>query len=215
MPVIGVLTSLGQNDRPELANAFRHGLREAGYVEGRNVAIEYRFAENQNDRLPALVADLVGRNVAVIAATGGANSISAARASTKSIPIVFTFGGDPVHEGFVASLNRPGSNITGVSFFNTELTGKGLGLLHELIPDAVVIALLVNPKSKESEQVLSDGQKSAYALGRKLLVLNAGSPREIDAAFATLRQQSVYAFVVGSDPLLQYPASANCRAGGP
>ena len=150
MPVIGFLTSLGRNDRPNLADAFRRGLSEAGYVEGRNVAIEYRFAENQHDRLPALAADLVGRKVAVIAATGGGNSVLAAKAATTTIPIVFTTGGDPVQEGFVASLNRPGGNITGVSFFGALLAAKGLGLLHELVPNAALIALLVNPKLPES-----------------------------------------------------------------
>jgi putative ABC transport system substrate-binding protein len=137
MPVVGFLTSLGRNDRPNLAVAFRRGLGEAGYLESRNVAVEYRFAENQQDRLPALAADLIARKVAVIAATGGGNSILAAKAATTTIPIVFTFGGDPVGAGFVASLNRPGGNITGVSFFGTMLSGKGLGQLQELVPNAL------------------------------------------------------------------------------
>ena len=124
MPVIGFLTSLGRNDRPNLVDAFRRGLSETGYVEGRNVAIEYRFAENQYDQLPVLAADLVGRKVAVIAATGGGSSILAAKAATTTIPIVFSFGGDPVRAGFVASLNRPGGNVTGVSFFGTLLAAK-------------------------------------------------------------------------------------------
>jgi len=145
MPVVGYLSGLGRNDRPNLVDAFRRGLSEAGYVEGRNVAIEYRFAENQPDRLPALAIELVGRKVAVIAATGGGNSVLAAKTSTPTIPIVFLTGGDPVQEGYVNSLNRPGGNVTGINWFGTQLGGKGLGLLHELVPDAAVIALMVNP----------------------------------------------------------------------
>ena len=130
MPVIGFLNGLGPNDRSNLPAAFRRGLGETGFVDGRNVAIEYRFAENHYDRLPALAADLAGRKVAVIAATGGGASILAAMAATKTVPIVFTSGGDPVQQGYVASLNRPGSNVTGVSWFNNLVAGKGLGLLH-------------------------------------------------------------------------------------
>jgi len=200
MPVVGFLTSLGRNDRPNLAEAFRRGLGEASYAEGRNVAIEYRFAENQHDRLPALAADLVARKVAVIAATGGGNSVLAAKASTATIPIVFTFGGDPVRAGYVASLNRPGGNVTGISFFGTMLSGKGLGLLHELVPNAAVIALLANPRNPEYARVLSDTQDAARTLGRQLLVLNAGTASEIDAAFATLRQRRAGALLVAGDP---------------
>src|SRR5436190_9693637 len=189
MPMIGFLTSLGRNDRPDLANAFRHGLGEAGYVEGRNVAIEYRFAENQFDRLPALAADLVGRQVAVIAATGGGGAILASIAATTTIPIVFTTGGDPIHEGFVASLNRPGGNLTGVSFFGTRIVAKALGLLHELVPSAAVIAALANPRLPESEQMISDVQEATRTLGLQLLVLNASTSNEINTAFATLLQR--------------------------
>jgi ABC-type uncharacterized transport system substrate-binding protein len=200
VPVIGFLTTLGRNDRPNLAEAFRRGLSETGYIEGRNVAIEYRFAENQHDRLPALAADLVGRKVAVIVATGGGNSVLAAKGATTTIPIVFTFGSDPVLAGFVASLNRPGGNITGVSFFGTLLSGKALGLLHELVPNAAVIALLANPKIQESAGTVSDAQEAARTLGLQLAVFNASTPSEIDTAFATLRQRRVGALLVGGDP---------------
>jgi putative ABC transport system substrate-binding protein len=200
MPVVGFLTSLGRNDRPNLADAFRRGLRETGFVEGRNVAIEYRFAENQRDRLPALAADLVARKVAVIAATGGWNSILAAKASTTTIPIVFTFGGDPVEAGFVTSLNRPGGNVTGVSFFSIMLSGKALGLLHELVPTAAVIALMVNPRNREFEQMPRDAQEAARTLGRQLLVVNASTPDEINAAFATMSQRRAGALLVSGDP---------------
>jgi putative tryptophan/tyrosine transport system substrate-binding protein len=200
MPVVGFLTSLGRNDRPNLAEAFRRGLSEAGYVDGRNVTIEYRFAENQHDRLPALAADLVDRKVAVIIANGGGGSVLAAKASTSTIPIVFTFGGDPVQVGFAASLNRPGGNITGVSFFGTLVSSKGLGLLHELVPNVAVIALLANSKQLESVRIISDTQEAARALGWRLQILNASTPSEIDTAFANLRQQRANALFVGGDP---------------
>src|SRR5436309_9543802 len=202
MPVVGFLNSLGENDRSNLPAAFRRGLAEAGYVDGRNAAIEYRFAENQYDRLPALAADLVSRKVAVIAATGGGASILAAMAATKTIPIVFTTGGDPVQEGYVASLNRPGGNVTGVSWFNNLIAGKALGLLHELVPNAAVIALLVNPQLPEAVSTESGAQEAARLLGRQLLVLNASTPSEIDAAFATMRDRRAGALLVGADPFL-------------
>jgi putative ABC transport system substrate-binding protein len=202
MPVIGFLNALGRNDRPNLPEAFRRGLNESGYVTGRNVAIEYRFAENQHDRLPALAIDLVERNVAVIVATGGGASIWAAKAATTTIPIVFTTGGDPVREGYVASLNRPGGNLTGVSWFSNLIAGKGLGLLHELVPNAVIIALLANPKLPETARMVSDAQEAARTLSLQLLVLNASTPREINTAFAILRQRRADALLVGSDPFL-------------
>ena len=201
-PVVGFLNTLGQNDRPNLPAAFRRGLSETGYVEGRNVAIEYRFAETQHDRLPALAADLVVRKVNVIAATGGGASILAAMAATKSIPIVFTTGGDPVQQGYVRSLNRPGGNVTGVSWFSNLVASKALGLLHELVPNAAVIALLVDPKLPEAAREQSDAQEAARALGWQLLVLNANTPSEIDAAFATMRQRRAGALFVGADPFL-------------
>ena len=200
MPVIGFLTSLGRNDRPNLADAFRRGLSETGFVEGRDVAIEYRFAENQHDRLPAMAADLVGRKVAVIAATGGPNPVLAAKESTSTVPIVFTSGSDPVQAGFVTSLNRPGGNITGISWFGARLSGKALGLLHELIPNAAVFAMMVNPNNPESEYSPRDAQEAARMFGRQMLVLHAGTPSEIDTTFAALRQRRASALLVGSDP---------------
>jgi ABC-type uncharacterized transport system substrate-binding protein len=197
---VGFLTSLGENDRPNLRNAFRRGLGETGYVETRNMAIEYRFAENQIDRLPALAADLVGRKVAVIAATGGGATVLAAKTSTTTIPIVFTTGGDPVQEGFITSLNRPGGNITGVSWFGTLVGGKALELLHEFIPSADVIGVMVNPNLPEAARIIIDAQAAARVLNRQVIILNASAPSEIDAAFATLRQRGVRALLVGGDP---------------
>src|SRR5262245_38247944 len=200
VPVVGFLNTLGQNDRPNLPAAFRRGLGETGYVDSRNVAIEYRFAENQHDRLPALAAELVSRKVNVIAATGGGASVLAAMAATKTIPIVFTSGGDPVHEGYVASLNRPGGNVTGVSFFTTLVVGKGLGLLHELVPDAALIAVLTNPRLPESARIPTDAQEAVRILRQQLFVLNASTPSEIDAAFAAMRQRRPNALFVAGDP---------------
>jgi putative ABC transport system substrate-binding protein len=198
--VVGFLTSLGQNDSPNLRDAFRRGMGETGYVEGRNVAIEYGFAENQIDRLPTLATDLVRRKVAVMAATGGGASVLAAKASTITIPIVFTTGGDPVREGFVTSLNRPGGNITGVSWFATLVGGKALELLHEFMPNADVIALMVNPKLPEASRTIIDVQAAARVLNRRLVILNASSPSEIDAVFATFRQRGIHALLVVADP---------------
>jgi putative tryptophan/tyrosine transport system substrate-binding protein len=200
MPVVGFLNALGENDRPNLPAAFRRGLSETGYVDGRNAAIAYRFAENQQDRLPALATDLVARNVNVIAATGGGAAVLAAMGATKNVPIVFTSGGDPVQEGYVASLNRPGGNVTGVSWFSTLVAGKGLGLLHELVPNAALIAVLTNPRLPESARIPTDAQDAARILGQQLLVLNASTASEIDAAFATMRQRRADALFVGGDP---------------
>jgi putative tryptophan/tyrosine transport system substrate-binding protein len=200
LPVIGYLSALGKNDRPKLADGFRRGLSDAGYVDGRNVTIEYRFAENQSDRLPAFAADLVGRKVAVIAATGGDTAVLAAKAVTNEIPIVFTYGGDPVRRGLVRSINRPDGNVTGISFFSASISAKGLGLLHDLVPNVAVVAFLINLAEPEAAHTLSDAQAAASSLGERLLVLNASVPSEIDAAFASLRQQGAGALVVGGSP---------------
>jgi putative tryptophan/tyrosine transport system substrate-binding protein len=197
---VGFLNSLRESDRANLRAAFRRGLGEAGYVDGRNVTIEYRYADDQYNRLPALAADLISRNVVVIAATGGGASVKAAMAATKSIPIVFTTGGDAVQQGYVASLNRPGGNVTGVSWFGNLITGKGLGLLHELLPKATLIAMLLNPKLPESARMQSEGREAAPKLGQQILILNASSTSEIDAAFATMRERRAGALLIGADP---------------
>jgi putative tryptophan/tyrosine transport system substrate-binding protein len=202
MPVVGFLNALGENDRPNLPVAFRRGLSETGYVDGRNVAIAYRFAENQHDRLPGLAADLVARNVNVIAATGGGASVLAAKSATKAIPIVFTTGGDPVREGYVASLNRPGGNVTGVSWFTTLVAGKVIGLLHEIVANPAMIALLADPRLPESARMQKEAEDAARTLGWQFLLLNDSTPSEIDAAFATLRQRRAGALLVGGDPFL-------------
>ena len=199
MPVIGYLGG-GSPYAPLLA-AFHQGLSESGYVEGQNVAIEFRRAEGRYDQLPALAADLVGRKVDVIV-TNGASGIAAAKGATSTIPIVFVGGGDPVEQGLVASLARPGGNLTGFSIFGSELNPKRLELLSELVPQAHVIALLVNPNNAASERQITDVQEAGRAKGVQLRVLKAGTDSDIDAAFASLIQLQAGALLVGSDPLL-------------
>ncbi len=203
MPVIGVLsTGSPGGSFSELFMAFRQGLSEAGYVEGQNLAIEYRWAEGNYDRLPALAADLVGRKVDLIMASSPPSAL-AAKSATSTIPIVFRGGGDPVGTGLVASLARPGGNLTGVSFVPNELTAKRLELLSELVPQAGVIALLVNPTSgANTERVIRDVQEAARTKGLQLHVLKASSESEIDTAFASLVQLHAGALVVGADPFL-------------
>jgi len=174
-------------------------LKEAGYVEGQNATIEYRWAEGHYDRLPALAADLVARKVAVIAATS-TPAAQAARATTATVPIVFTTGGDPIKLGLVASLNRPGGNVTGVSNLINELGSKRVGLLRELVPSITLIATLINPNFPDAESQLRDVEAAARALGLQHTVLRAGSEREIDTAFATMAQQSGGALDVSVDP---------------
>jgi putative ABC transport system substrate-binding protein len=198
MPVIGFLNGTSPGPAAPFVAALRRGLSETGYVEGQNVAIEYRWAEGRYDRLPALATDLVGRKVDVIVASGGDRSALAAKSATSTIPIVFT-GGDPVDLGLVASLSRPGGNLTGFSIITVELHPKLLELLSELVPQAGVIALLVNPNNPNAERVTRDVQEAAHAKGVQLPVLKAGGESEIDAAFATLVQQQAGALVVGAD----------------
>src|SRR5262249_38214816 len=163
----------------------RQGLGDTGLAGDRNPAIEYRFAENRNERLPALATELANRKVAAIAATGGGNSIFAAKAATTTIPIVFVTAGDPIHQGYVSSLNRPGGNITGINWFGSQLAAKGLGMLRELVPKASIVGLLVNPKLPETQRTRSDAEDAARALGLRIVVLNASTPVEIDDAFAS------------------------------
>jgi putative ABC transport system substrate-binding protein len=199
MPLIGFLNPASPGPFAHLLAELRRGLSEAGYVEGQNVAIEYRWAEGQPGRLPALAADLIRRQVAVIVATGGA--VIAAKAATTTIPIVFTTGTDPVKEGFVASMNRPGGNVTGVSFFTITLGPKRLEILSELVPTASVIGFLVNPTLPYFEAGVRDVEAAGRTIGKQIQVLRAASERDFDAAFATLSQQRIGALVVGGDPL--------------
>src|SRR5262245_33762087 len=199
MPVIGFLDSGSAVAFTARVAAFRRGLSETGYVEGQNAAIEYRWADGQYDRLPGLADDLVRRHVAVIAATGSPNSAQAANAATVSTPIVFANGGDPIKLGLVRSLNRPGGNLTGVSYFLSELGPKRLGLLHELVPMATAIAYLANPTDPVTESDKENLQTAAGALGQQIRVLTASSERDLDAAFATLIQQRSDAILVNND----------------
>jgi ABC-type uncharacterized transport system substrate-binding protein len=201
-PVIGFLNGQSPDNSVHLVEAFRQGLKQIGYVEDRNLAIEYRWAEGQVDRLPALAADLVRRQVAVIAATGGGPPPFAAKAATTTIPIVFNSAGDPVRLGLVTSLNRPGGNLTGISWFSAEIAAKRLALLNELVPTATVVALLVNRDDPEAGWQPADAQEAARVLGRRLIVLNAGTTSEIDAAFASLVQLGAGVLVVGTSAFL-------------
>jgi len=202
IPVIGVLNtgSPGPSSATSMG-AFRQGLSEAGYVEGQNVAIEYRWAEGHYDRLPALAADLVSRKVDLIMANSPPSAL-AAKSATSTIPIVFRSGADPVGDGLVASLAQPGGNLTGVSFIADELTAKRLELLSELVPRVGVIALLMNPNNATAERVIRDVQEAARTKGFQLHVLKASTESEIDAAFASLVQLHAGALVVGADPFL-------------
>jgi len=203
IPVIGFLNGQSQRTWGPMVAAFQKGLKEAGYVEHQNVAIEYRWAEGQPDRLPALVADLVQRQVAVIVATGGNDPAIAAKAATGSIPIVFTSNDDPRKYGLVARLNRPGGNVTGVSWFSAELGPKRLELLHELVPTATTVALLVNPNvAEETARQSLELLEAARALGLQLVVLNVTTPSAIDTAFETIARDRIGALVVAADAFL-------------
>ncbi len=202
MPVIGWLHGADAQSFAGELTAFRQGLKEGGYEEGRNLAIEYRWAEGQFDKLPAMAADLARRKVGVIAAVGGNDSNLAAKAATATIPIVFTSGGDPISLGLVKSLSRPEGNITGVNFLVTELSAKGLGLLHEIIPGAKTVALLINPSSRESARQTADTQEAAQKLGLELKIFSARNPAEVDHAFAAIDQAQAQAILVAGDPTI-------------
>jgi putative tryptophan/tyrosine transport system substrate-binding protein len=200
MPVIGWLDSKEPTNQSSiLIAAFRRGLREAGFIEGNNVTIDFRYADNQPDRLPALAADLVHRRVAVIVSIG-LGTTPAARAATSTVPIVFYSGGDPVETGFVSSLNRPGGNVTGVSVIYPVLNPKRFELLHELVPPPAVIGVLWDP-SRNVDAQLSELEAAAHALGRRTVIVRAGSANEIDAAFTRIAQSDAGALFVGTGPL--------------
>src|SRR6266576_3549734 len=203
LPVIGFLNGQSPCTWAARLDAFQKGLNESGYDEGRNVAIEYRWAEGQPDRLPALAIDLVQRQVAVIVATGGSNPAIAAKAATSTIPIVFTSNDDPRKYGLVASLNRPGGNVTGVSWFSAELGPKRLALLHDLVPNVKTVAVLLNPNNAETERQPAELQEAASALGLQIMALHASTVGEIDAAFETIALQRVGALVAAGDAFLQ------------
>ena len=204
MPVIGYLSGREANDKLEAA--FHRGLKEAGFIEGQNVRIDYRWAQGQYDRLPGLVAELLRRPVDVLVATGGTLSALAAKTATTSIPIVFVIGSDPIKFGLVASLNRPGGNATGVSFLVNVLTAKQFELLHEMVPRAKLIGFLVNPTNPNTESDTRNVRAAAGSLGLLLNVLNASSEHDIDAAFAALAQQRADALLVSTDPYFQIRA---------
>jgi putative ABC transport system substrate-binding protein len=200
VPVIGYLDAGSESARAPFTAAFRQGLGEQGYTEGRNVEIQYRWAGSRYDRLPALAADLVRERVAVIHAQSTPAAL-AAKSATATIPIVFSLGTDPVSLGLVASLNRPGGNVTGVTFLAQDLTAKRLALLHEIVPTVTSIGLLANPSGPQTEAEVREAQSAAHILGVRLTILNATTPTEIDAAFAILIGQRIAALLVGVDTL--------------
>ena len=200
MPVIVYLSSRSPEDTADLLAAFRSGLAEGAFIEGQTVTIEYRFARGQYDRLPALAAELANKPIEVLVTTGGEVAALAAKAATSMIPIVFTIGGDPVKLGLVASYSRPGGNITGVNILTTTMETKRLGLLHELIPQAAIIAALVDPKSPPSDIEVRDVEQAARALGLQVRILHASTDEEIDAAFATIVREHIQALAVTGNP---------------
>jgi len=201
-PVVGFLSGRSQEEASGDTSAFHQGLNEMGYLDGRNVALEYRWAEGRNELLPDLAADLVRRQVTVLAAVGGNNSALAAKRATATIPIVFTSSADPVLVGLVASLSHPGGNVTGVSWFDAQLGAKQLQLLSELVPNIIVVVLIANPQSPEVANQRETAQQAARLLGWQLHVISASSVSEIDAAFAAAKRQGANAILIGSDPFL-------------
>ena len=202
MPIVGVLDSSSANEYAPFLVAFREGLHEAGFIEGRDVAIEYRWADGRYDRLPSLAAELVRVPVAVLVATG-ITAAAAAKAATSTVPIVFNTGGDPVRFGLVASLNKPGGNITGVASLGKVLVAKRFELLRELVPKANAVAFLVNPNNAVAALDTSDAQAAAATLGYQLIIVKGGSAGDIDAAFATIAEQRAGGLLQQLDPFLQ------------
>jgi putative ABC transport system substrate-binding protein len=200
LPVVGFLNGASPGPFAHLVAGFRKGLNEAGYVEGRNVAVEYRWAQGRYDRLTALAADLVKLNVGLIVATGGENSAVAAKAATSTIPIVFAIGGDPVEAGLVASLNRPGGNLTGLTQYTGQLEGKRLGLLRETLPTATTFALLVNPAFALARASVRDAEEAAAQAGLRMVVLAAAAEKDFETVFARLVKERTDGLVVAADP---------------
>ena len=201
MPMVGFMNvNTSAESASDLVAAFRQGLKETGFVEGQNVAVEYRWAQGQYDRFPELATEFVRRQVAVIAATGGEPSPQSAKAATQSIPIVFTANGDPISEGLVASLNRPGGNVTGFTIFGPAAVTKRVQLMHQLIPHVATIAYRMNPSHPSGEIEMRAAQTAAGSLGKEILVVRASNERELDVAFTTMAQQQAGALVVASDP---------------
>jgi putative ABC transport system substrate-binding protein len=196
MPVVGLLRSTSSADSATFVSAFREGLKELGFVEGQNVSIEYRYADNQVDRLPALVGELIRRRAAVIA--GNVNSALAAKVITATVPIIFATGGDPVEDGLVANLNRPGGNITGVVFFSGVLGAKRLEMLRQFVSKTTIIGVLVNPSRPDTEAERRDVQAAAQAIGQQLVIVDVNNDRDIEAAFATFVERRVGALLVGA-----------------
>jgi putative ABC transport system substrate-binding protein len=200
MPVIGFMSGRSPEDAGHLAAAFRQGLGDGGFVEGQNIAIEYRWALGQYDRIPALAADLMNRRVAVLVGTGGDSSALAAKQASTTIPVVFGMGGDPVKAGLVESLNRPGGNATGFTLLTNEMEPKRLGMLHDLVPGAAVIGTLLNPNFPPAAQQLQDLEEAARKIGQRLFVAKASNDGELNAAFTSLVEQRVGALLVAADP---------------
>jgi putative ABC transport system substrate-binding protein len=198
MPVVGLISIRSPDDSAKLIATFRDGLKELGFVEGQNVRLEHRWADRQYDRLPSLALDLVDQRAAVLVAIANPSAL-AVKATVRTLPIVFAIGGDPVQLGLVASLNRPGGNITGVSFFASQLEAKRMGVLHELVPRASVVAVLLNPNNPTVDVQLREVQEAARSLGLKLHILNASSEREIETAFTAFVQLQAGALLVAAD----------------
>jgi putative ABC transport system substrate-binding protein len=200
LPVIGFLGAASPDGYAPFVGGFLRGLKEAGFIDSENVAIVYRWAEGRYDRLPALAAELVAKRVSVMVATGGLSSSLAAKEATKTIPIVFTLGSDPLKSGLVASLNRPGGNVTGISLFAYLLDAKRVELMHELVPGATMIALLANPNNPQTDAQLADVEAACRTFGQQVVILKASSASEIEEAFAALAQRRVSALLVSADP---------------
>lgn len=200
IPVVGFVSSRSPADSAHVVTAFRKGLSEVGYIDGQNLAIEFRWAEGKYDRLPALVADLLIYKINVLVAVGGEPSAFAAKAATSTIPIVFTVGGDPVKAGLVASLNRPGGNATGISLLTTAPESKRLGLLHELVPKAALIGVLINPNYADAENQAREVQDAARSIGQEIRISKAGIDKDLESAFTTFVEQRIEALLVCADP---------------